>query len=105
VKICQEQQQRPLKRKGSGTLVKDGVIPPTKEVYRSPGRRDADYIRKTIRALPERERRNYIVYCQFSTRLPGGHVENCRPPKRLSQICCRTRYLLSETTRTIHCDY
>jgi len=32
--------------------------------------------------LPEREQRNFVNNQPLSTRLPGGHVENSRPPKR-----------------------
>jgi len=32
--------------------------------------------------LPEREQRNFVNNGTFSTRLPGGHVEKFRSPKR-----------------------
>ena len=36
----------------------------------------------TYATLPQREQRNFMYHRKFSTRLPGGRVENCRSPKR-----------------------
>jgi hypothetical protein len=62
--------------------IRYGLIPPTKVVHRYLYGRNADIVRKMIRALPLREQRNYIIYCQSPTRLPGRHVENYRLLKR-----------------------
>jgi len=44
---------------GAARPLDNGVIPPTKEVRRYPLGDNADFIRQSTRALPQREQRNY----------------------------------------------
>ena len=99
----QERQRETLKKNGSGTPVRNGVIPPTKVVRCSLCMVAKLILSVDIHAtLPEREQRNYVYHRLFSTRLPGRHVENCRSPKRFSDSLLSYSISLSETARTLN---
>jgi hypothetical protein len=68
-------------KKGSGTLNRNGTIPRVKVVHHTE-KGEMLILSADRRALPEREQRNFVSRQYFSTRFPGGHVENCPLPKQ-----------------------
>ena len=93
LKISQERQRETLKRNGSGTPIKkrSQSLRPRRCIGNLSGAMLILSV-SSYATLPEREQRNSMNYRYFSTRLPGGHVENYRPQKRFLIVCCRTRF-------------